>query len=105
MAILDCRCAGIRSLFFAPTSRRVGSPLAPTPCRRAMAAGSRRPGWCWCASVRAAPKGVMFITIEDETGIANLVVWPQVFDKQRRAILGSGMMAVYGRIQSVENVV
>jgi error-prone DNA polymerase len=50
-------------------------------------------------------KGVMFITIEDETGIANLVVWPKVFEKQRRAILASGMMAVYGRIQRVEDVV
>ena len=29
----------------------------------------------------------MFITIEDETGIANLVVWPQVFEKQRRVIM------------------
>jgi error-prone DNA polymerase len=50
-------------------------------------------------------KGVMFITIEDETGIANLVVWPKVFEKQRRAVLGSGMLAVYGRIQRVEDVV
>jgi error-prone DNA polymerase len=50
-------------------------------------------------------KGVMFITIEDETGIANLVVWQKVFEKQRRAILASGMMAVYGRIQRVEDVV
>ena len=50
-------------------------------------------------------KGVMFITIEDETGIANLVVWPKVFEKQRRTILASGMMAVYGRIQRVDDVV
>ena len=32
-------------------------------------------------------KGVMFITIEDETGIANLVIWPALFEKQRRVIL------------------
>ncbi len=50
-------------------------------------------------------KGVMFITIEDETGIANLVVWPKVFEKQRRAILATGMTAVYGRIQRVDDVV
>jgi error-prone DNA polymerase len=50
-------------------------------------------------------KGVMFITIEDETGIANLVVWRKVFEKQRRAILAAGMMAVYGRIQRAEDVV
>jgi error-prone DNA polymerase len=44
-------------------------------------------------------KGVMFITIEDETGVANLVIWPDLFEKQRRVILSSGMMAVYGRVQ------
>ncbi len=44
-------------------------------------------------------KGVMFITIEDETGIANLVVWPQLFEKQRRLILSAGMISVEGRIQ------
>ena len=40
-------------------------------------------------------KGVMFITIEDETGIANLVVWPNVFEKPApRDPVGAGMMAV-----------
>jgi error-prone DNA polymerase len=50
-------------------------------------------------------KGVMFITIEDETGIANLVVWPDLYEKQRRIILSSGMMAVYGRVQREGDVV
>jgi error-prone DNA polymerase len=78
-------------------------------CAEAMQ--SRDGRWLTAAGivlVRQMPgsaKGVVFITIEDETGIANLVVWPKVFDKQRRAILASGMMAVYGRIQRVENVV
>jgi error-prone DNA polymerase len=44
-------------------------------------------------------KGVMFITIEDETGVANLVVWPQLFERQRRLILSAGMISVEGRIQ------
>jgi error-prone DNA polymerase len=78
-------------------------------CAEAMQ--SRDGQWLTAAGivlVRQMPgsaKGVVFITIEDETGIANLVVWPKVFDKQRRAILASGMMAVYGRIQRVEDVV
>ena len=42
-------------------------------------------------------KGVMFITIEDETGVANLVIWPQLFEKQRRLILSAGMLGVEGR--------
>jgi error-prone DNA polymerase len=50
-------------------------------------------------------KGVMFITIEDESGIANLVIWPIVFEKQRRVILSAGMLAVYGRIQREGEVV
>jgi error-prone DNA polymerase len=50
-------------------------------------------------------KGVMFITIEDETGIANLVIWPSLYEKQRRIVHSAGMMAVYGRIQREGEVV
>jgi error-prone DNA polymerase len=44
-------------------------------------------------------KGVVFITIEDETGIANLVVWPDVFARQRKIVMGARLMAVHGIIQ------
>jgi error-prone DNA polymerase len=44
-------------------------------------------------------KGVVFITIEDETGIANLVVWPDVFETQRKIVMGARLMAVDGIIQ------
>ena len=37
-------------------------------------------------------KGVMFITLEDETNVANLVVWTNVFEKNRRTVLGASMM-------------
>jgi len=50
-------------------------------------------------------KGVMFITIEDETGIANLVIWPDLYEKQRRIILTASMMSVHGRIQREGEVV
>jgi error-prone DNA polymerase len=50
-------------------------------------------------------KGVMFITIEDESGVANLVIWPKVFEQNRRAILGSRMLRVDGRIQREGDVV
>jgi error-prone DNA polymerase len=78
-------------------------------CREAMQARDGR--WVETAGlvlVRQMPgsaKGVMFITIEDESGIANLVIWPTVFEKQRRIILSAGMMAVYGRIQREGDVV
>ena len=44
-------------------------------------------------------KGVVFITIEDETGVANLVVWPDLFEKQRKIVMGARLMAVRGMIQ------
>lgn len=50
-------------------------------------------------------KGVIFITIEDETGIANIVIWPTLFERSRRVVLGAGMMAINGRIQREGDVV
>ena len=53
-------------------------------------------------------KGTMFITIEDETGHANLIIWPAIFAKQRRLILSAGMIACHGKLQregSVTHVV
>jgi len=50
-------------------------------------------------------KGVMFLTIEDETGPANVVVWPSLFEKRRRVVLASSMMAINGRIQREGDVV
>ena len=48
-------------------------------------------------------KGVVFLTIEDETGVANLVVWPDVFEKQRKIVMGARLMAVHGIIQRDED--
>ena len=50
-------------------------------------------------------KGIMFITIEDETGHANLVIWPTVFAAQRRLILSAGMIACHGRLQREGSVI
>ena len=44
-------------------------------------------------------KGVVFITLEDETGVANIVVWPKVFDTFRPVIMGARMMLIEGRLQ------
>jgi DNA-directed DNA polymerase III PolC len=43
--------------------------------------------------------GVVFVTIEDERGIANLVVWPKVFEAHRRIVMGARLMGVRGKIQ------
>ncbi|MDB5563654.1 MAG: error-prone polymerase, DnaE-like protein [Tardiphaga sp.] len=51
-------------------------------------------------------KGVVFMTLEDETGIANIVVWPQVMERFRKEVMGARLILVEGRIQSSpENVV
>lgn len=44
-------------------------------------------------------KGVVFLTIEDETGIANIIVWRKVFEKHRRVVMNSKFLAVHGRLQ------
>ena len=78
-------------------------------CLEAMLARDGR--WLTIAGlvlVRQKPgsaKGVMFITIEDESGIANLVIWTSLYERQRRVILGASMMAVHGRVQREGEVV
>ncbi len=44
-------------------------------------------------------KGTVFVTLEDETGAVNVIVWPAVVESQRRALLGSTMLTVYGQWQ------
>jgi error-prone DNA polymerase len=48
--------------------------------------------------------GVTFVTVEDETGQVNLVVWRQVAERYRRALLESRLLAVRGRLQAANNV-
>ena len=50
-------------------------------------------------------KGVLFITIEDETPIANLIVWPNLFEKQRRIVMSASMLSVCGRLQREGEVI
>ena len=49
-------------------------------------------------------KGVVFLTIEDETGVANLVLWPDVFERLRPVAMGARMVLVKGRVQRAEGV-
>jgi error-prone DNA polymerase len=49
-------------------------------------------------------KGVCFITVEDETGVANIVVWPTVFEQFRPVIMTARMLLVRGRLQRAEGV-
>jgi error-prone DNA polymerase len=54
---------------------------------------------CGIVTMRQRPptaKGVLFLTIEDETGATNVIVWPALVEKQRREVLGSTLLGVYG---------
>ncbi|WP_044334090.1 error-prone DNA polymerase [Sphingomonas hengshuiensis] len=44
-------------------------------------------------------KGVVFVTLEDETGIANAVLWPDRFEAHRRTVMSATMLAIRGRVQ------
>ena len=50
-------------------------------------------------------KGVVFMTLEDETDISNIIVWPKVFAKNRRTVMTARFLAVRGRLQSASGVV
>ena len=85
-----------------------------------------RPPWCLTADELALPpggsrvavagivicrqrpgtaKGVIFLTLEDETGIANVVVWAKTFERFRRAVIAGRCLKVTGRVQRDGDVV
>ncbi|MFP5511873.1 MAG: error-prone DNA polymerase, partial [Alphaproteobacteria bacterium] len=80
-----------------------------TPAERlALTRDGRRLTTAGLVLVRQRPgsaEGVVFITLEDETGIANLVVMPDAFETFRRPIMTARMMAATGRVQNHEGVV
>ena len=54
---------------------------------------------CGIVTVRQRPgtaKGVIFVTLEDETGNVNVIVWPGLLERQRKEVLGASLLAVYG---------
>ena len=50
-------------------------------------------------------QGVVFMTIEDETGIANSVIWPKVLERMRKVVMGARLMVVHGRVQRHEDII
>nr|WP_319385503.1 error-prone DNA polymerase [uncultured Roseibium sp.] len=68
--------------------------LTPYEARRVSVAGlvitRQRPG---------TASGVIFITLEDETGVSNVVVWPKMYEKFRAAVIGGRLLKVTGRLE------
>jgi error-prone DNA polymerase len=50
-------------------------------------------------------KGVLFVTIEDETGVANAILWPDRFEIYRRQVMSSSMLAIRGRLQKEGEII
>ena len=50
-------------------------------------------------------RGVCFITLEDETGVVNLVIWPDLMEKQRKVIMGARLIEVKGRVEYDDEVI
>jgi error-prone DNA polymerase len=54
---------------------------------------------CGMVTVRQRPgtaKGVLFMTLEDETGSVNVIIWPTLLEQQRREVLSAPLLGVYG---------
>ncbi|MBN9672925.1 error-prone DNA polymerase [Roseibium aggregatum] len=68
--------------------------LSPREARRVSVSGlvitRQRPG---------TASGVIFLTLEDETGVSNVVVWPKMYEKFRPAVLGGRLLKVTGRLE------
>ena len=77
--------------------------LGRAPCQTAVNGRDgqfvRTAGLVLVRQMPGTAKGVMFMTIEDEDAEANLVIWPTLYEKQRRIALGAHLLGVDGRIQ------
>lgn len=62
---------------------------------------------CGIVTVRQRPgtaNGVVFITLEDETGNVNVIIWPSLVEQQRKEVMGAALLGVYGVWQCQNNV-
>jgi error-prone DNA polymerase len=87
LALLRPRLARLRS--------QTASELLALPHGRAarmsgIVTGRQRPG---------TASGTVFVTLEDETGWVNVIVWPALVEAQRKALLGARLMTVHGRLE------
>src|SRR5690606_34527591 len=66
---------------------------------------ARTAGIVTCRQRPDTASGVIFVTLEDETGTMNVVVWRSLFERQRREVLGARLLGVYGTIERQAEVV
>lgn len=79
-----------------PAARLVEPPIGARVTVAGLVLVRQRPG---------TAKGVIFLTLEDETGTCNVVVWAKVFEQFRRAVIAGRLLRVTGRVQREAGVV
>ncbi len=86
-------------------------PRPPSACPHARldeVPGGARVTVAGLVLVRQRPgtaKGVIFVTLEDETGVCNVVVWAKVFETYRRAVIAGRLLRVTGKLQREGGVI
>ncbi|HKR87876.1 MAG TPA: error-prone DNA polymerase, partial [Phenylobacterium sp.] len=91
--------------FFRPELERMN--VAPCAALKTLRDG-RRISVGGLVLVRQRPgtaKGVVFLTLEDETGVANVVVWRDAFEANRRTVMGAAFLVVHGKLQREGEVI
>lgn len=95
-----------------PPSRPPGNWPRPPACLPAAlldlpppGARVRVAGLVLCRQRPGTAKGVIFVTLEDETGPCNVVVWAKVYERFRRAVIAGRLLRVTGRLQRQAGVV
>jgi error-prone DNA polymerase len=93
--------------FFRPMLRGLGAITAAEHRNEALPVNSRVTvaGLVLMRQRPGTAKGVAFLTLEDETGIANVIVWRKLFEAERRVAMTARFLAVRGRLQREELVI
>src|SRR5690606_17417599 len=87
--------------------RLAGQAIVPASSLASVASG-RQVAVAGLVLVRQRPGsagGVIFLTLEDETGIANIILWPKLFERFRAAVMGGRLLQVMGPVQNEAGVV
>jgi len=93
------------SQFLRPDLKTYGIGKNETLRRMTSGTRTRISGLVTCRQRPGSANGVVFMTIEDETAVANVIVWPKVFERLRPVVLGARYVAVTGLVQEESGVI
>jgi error-prone DNA polymerase len=89
--------------------RQKMNAIGVTPANRLLGLRNGRTvkiaGCVICRQRPGTAKGLLFLSLEDETGVSNAVVMPDVFDRERRNILENGYLVIEGELQNIDRVI